>query len=78
MKLEFNDDVNKYLEEFNKINCDSFCSWLIWNDIDLMEKLYNQYLDYSIGKMSEVPKLREQHQIDFDGLRKALCTKRET
>jgi len=64
--------LKRYIDEYNKMNPDSFLSWMFSTKIDLVESLYNEYLDYSIGKKSEVPDERKPFEIDFELMRKVI------
>ncbi|RLF34555.1 MAG: hypothetical protein DRM98_00400 [Thermoplasmata archaeon] len=61
-------NTDKIRKEFDKINTDDFCAWLLHYHIDLFKKLHREYLRDACLPPDE----RKEFKVDFDMIKKEL------
>jgi len=64
-------DCEKIRVEFDKINTDDFCAWLLHYHIDMFKRLHAEYLKDACLTPDE----KKDFRIDFDLIKKELKQK---
>lgn len=61
-------DNEVIIKEFNKINTDDFCAWLLHYHIDMFKRLHTEYLKDACLTSDE----KKEFKIDFAMIKKEL------
>ena len=61
-------DAEKIRKEFDKINTDDFCAWLLYHHIDMFKRLHKEYLNDACLTPDE----KREFKVDFDMIKKEL------
>ena len=61
-------DCEKIRQEFDKINADDFCAWLLEYHIDMFKRLHKEYLKDACLTLDE----KKDFMVDFDMIKREL------
>ena len=61
-------DAEKIRKEFDKINTDDFCAWLLHHHIDMFKRLHGEYLNDACLTPDE----NKDFKVDFDMIKGEL------